>query len=78
LTLLNTHYTYHTLGIPIVKTLLSPQWIRRLNSYIGGSHTELILVTLKLFNGMSAFGGGRERKSVMDGFAWETKVRPHA
>ncbi|KAJ7863151.1 ribosome 60S biogenesis N-terminal-domain-containing protein [Mycena olivaceomarginata] len=41
-----------------------------------GSHTELLLVTLKLFNSMAAFGGGRERKSVLESFAWETKSLP--
>jgi len=48
--------------------------MRRLNTYLGGSHTELILVTLKLFTAMSAFAGGRERKTVLEGFAWQTKV----
>jgi len=48
--------------------------MRRLNSYLGGTHTELILVTLKLFNGMSYFAGGREKKAVLDSFAWEMKV----
>ncbi|KAH7927036.1 hypothetical protein BV22DRAFT_1103957 [Leucogyrophana mollusca] len=76
LTLLSSHFPYHSYGIPIIKTLLLPQWMRRLNSYIGGSHNELILVTLKLFNAMSAFGGGRERKSVMDTFHWESKTLP--
>ncbi|KAH7907124.1 ribosome 60S biogenesis N-terminal-domain-containing protein [Hygrophoropsis aurantiaca] len=76
LALLSSHLPYHFYGIPIIKTLLSPQWMRKLNSYIGGSHNELILVTLKLFNVMSAFGGGRERKMVLDTFHWESKVLP--
>jgi nucleolar pre-ribosomal-associated protein 1 len=78
LALVNTHYTYYqSLGLPIVKTLLSPQCMRRLNSYLAGSHAELILVTLNLLNGISAFGGGRERKAVMDGLVWESKVLRH-
>ena len=48
--------------------------MRRLNTYIGGSHTELILVTLKLFNSMSAFANGKERKTLLELFAWEIKV----
>jgi nucleolar pre-ribosomal-associated protein 1 len=75
LVLLSSHYTFHAAGHPIMRTLLTPPWMRKLNSYIGGSHTELLLVTLKLFNAMTAFGGGRERKSVLESFAWETKVR---
>lgn len=75
LTLLSSHYTFHALGQPIVKALLTPAYLRRLNSYIGGSNNELIIVTLKLFNVMSSFAGGRERKSVLEGFAWEIKVR---
>ena len=46
-----------------------------LNSYISGSHNELVLVTLKLFNSISAFGSGRERKSVFEAFSWDSKVR---
>jgi nucleolar pre-ribosomal-associated protein 1 len=74
LTLLSSHYTYHSLGQPILKTLLTPPWMRLLNSYLGGSHNETILATLKLFNSMSAFASGKERKTVMELFAWETKV----
>jgi len=48
--------------------------MRRLNFNLCGSHNELILVTLKLLNAMSAFAGGRERKSVSEAFTWETKV----
>ncbi|KAF8219132.1 hypothetical protein L208DRAFT_1448990 [Tricholoma matsutake] len=76
LALLSSHYAYHGLGQPIIKTLLTPPYVRRLNSYLGGSHSELILVTLKLFNGMSSFGGGREKTAVMDSFAWGIKSLP--
>lgn len=74
LALLSSHYTYQHLGLPIIKTLLAPQWMRRLNAHIAGSHSELILVTLKLVNGMSSFAGGRERKHVMDALHWDHKV----
>ncbi|KAJ7780624.1 ribosome 60S biogenesis N-terminal-domain-containing protein [Mycena maculata] len=76
LALLSSHYTFHAAGHPILRTLLTPPWMRKLNSYLGGSHTELLLVTLKLFNSMSAFGGGRERKTILESFAWETKSLP--
>lgn len=76
LELLSSHYTYHALGLPIVKTLLSSQWMRRLNSHLGGTNNELILVTLRLLSALSAFAGGRERKAVLDAFSWDTKVRP--
>ena len=75
LELLSAHYTYHPLGFPIVKTLLSSQWMSRLNSHLCGTHNELILVTLRLLNALSTFGGGRERKVVLDAFSWDTKVR---
>lgn len=74
LTLLSTHYTYQSLGQPIIKTLLSPQWMRRLNSNLSGSNNELILVTLKLLNVASNFSSGLERKGIAEAFAWETKV----
>lgn len=48
--------------------------MRRLQSYIGGSHNELILVSLKLFYVMSKFAAGQHRKSVLENFPWELKV----
>jgi nucleolar pre-ribosomal-associated protein 1 len=48
--------------------------MRRLNSYLGGGHNELILLTLKLLHGISIFAGGRERKTLLEQFSWETKV----
>ncbi|KAG6828136.1 hypothetical protein H0H92_009090 [Tricholoma furcatifolium] len=76
LTLTSSHYTFQALGQPIVKTLLTPTYTRRLNSYLGGTHAELILVTLKLFNVLSSFAGGREKKSVLEAFGWELKSLP--
>ncbi|KAH9887708.1 ribosome 60S biogenesis N-terminal-domain-containing protein [Cubamyces lactineus] len=76
LTLLSSHYTYHAHAQPILRALLSQQWAHHLNLYLSGQHTELILVTLKLYNSMSNFAGGRERKAVLDVFAWETKALP--
>ncbi|KAF8164735.1 ribosome 60S biogenesis N-terminal-domain-containing protein [Crassisporium funariophilum] len=76
LTLLSSHYSDHAQGQAVMKTLLATSSMRRLNSYIGGSHNELIIVTLKLFNVMSNFSGGRDRKSVLEGFAWEIKSLP--
>lgn len=74
LTLLSSHYTYHALAQPILRALLSQQCASQLNTYLAGQHTELTLVALKLFNSLSNFAGGRERKSVMEAFAWEMKV----
>ena len=74
LSLLTLHHTDHALTRPIFKTLLSPQWMHRLNSYLGGSNSELILVTLKLLNSMSHFANGRERPAMVDAIAWDTKV----
>jgi nucleolar pre-ribosomal-associated protein 1 len=62
------------LGQPIIRLLLSPQWTHRLNTYLSGSHSELLLVSLKLWNSMSNYGSGSERKAVLDAFAWEAKV----
>ncbi|KAG6905791.1 hypothetical protein DXG01_000716 [Tephrocybe rancida] len=76
LTLTSSHYTFQALGQPIIKALLTPTYTRRLNSYLGGTHAELILVTLKLFNAMSSFAGGRERKAVLEAFGWELKSLP--
>ncbi|KAI9059024.1 hypothetical protein FKP32DRAFT_1761266 [Trametes sanguinea] len=76
LNLLPSHYTYHIYAQPLLRALLSQQWIHHLNLYLSGQHTELILVTLKLYNSMSDFAGGRERKSVLEAFAWEMKSLP--
>ncbi|KAF7314245.1 hypothetical protein MKEN_00897000 [Mycena kentingensis (nom. inval.)] len=76
LALFNSHYTFHPSGLPALRTLLTPLWMKRLNSYLGGSHNELLLVTLKLFNAVSAYGRGKERKALLESFAWETKSLP--
>ncbi|KAG2356040.1 ribosome 60S biogenesis N-terminal-domain-containing protein [Suillus spraguei] len=73
LTLLSSHFPYHSHGIPIIKTLLSPKWMRKITSYISGSN-ELILVSFKLLNTISHFGGGRERKSLFEVFPWDMKT----
>ncbi|KAI0030390.1 ribosome 60S biogenesis N-terminal-domain-containing protein [Vararia minispora EC-137] len=73
-TLLSSHYTFHALGQPIVKNLLSSPWIQNLNGYLSSSHNDLVLATLKLFNAVSTFAGGREQRALMDVFAWESKA----
>ena len=74
LTILSTQYTHHKLGQPILKTLLSPDYLLHMNSYLTSSHNELIIATLKLFGAMSAFGGGCEKRAVLEGISWENKV----
>jgi len=76
LTILSTQYTHLKLGQPILKTLLSPDYLVYLNSYLTSSHNELIIASLKLFSAMSAFGGGCEKRTVLEGFPWENKVCP--
>ncbi|KAF8548697.1 hypothetical protein OG21DRAFT_1489160 [Imleria badia] len=76
LLLFSCHLPDHSYGVPIIKMVLSPQWSRKLNSYITGSHNEQILATLKLFTAISAFGSGRERKSVFEAFPWDNKNLP--
>lgn len=75
LSLFSCHLPDHSYGVPIIKTVLSPQWLRKLNSYTSGSHNEQILASLKLFDAISIFGSGRERKSVFESFPWDNKVR---
>ncbi|RDX51579.1 hypothetical protein OH76DRAFT_1554958 [Lentinus brumalis] len=74
--ILSTHYTYHAYAQPILRALLSQQWSQLLNQYLAGQHTDLVLATLKLFNSLTSYGGGRERKAVLDAFAWEMKSLP--
>ncbi|RPD59503.1 hypothetical protein L227DRAFT_654118 [Lentinus tigrinus ALCF2SS1-6] len=74
--ILSTHYTYHAHAQPILRALLSPQSSQYLNQYLAGQHTDLVLATLKLFNSLTNYGSGRERKAVLDAFAWETKSLP--
>ncbi|EMD38681.1 hypothetical protein CERSUDRAFT_94218 [Gelatoporia subvermispora B] len=76
ISLLSFHYTDYSLAVPLIRTLLSSNCTHKLNSYLGSSHTELILVTLKLFNSLSDYAGGRERKAVLEAFAWDTKSLP--
>ena len=74
LNLLSIHYSDHPYGLSILKTLFLPQWYQKLNTHLHGSHSESILVTMKLYTAMSNFAGGRERKAVMEVFVWDNKV----
>ncbi|KAL0578525.1 hypothetical protein V5O48_003468 [Marasmius crinis-equi] len=74
LTILSSHYSYHSHGFPIIKTLLSNQHARKLNSFIGGSHTDLVLSSMKLLNSMSDFASGRERRNVLESFHVDGKT----
>ncbi|KAH0839437.1 ribosome 60S biogenesis N-terminal-domain-containing protein [Lanmaoa asiatica] len=76
LSLFSYHLPDHSYGVPIIKMILSPQWLRKLNSYISGGHNEQILAALKLFNAISTFGSGRERRSVFEAFPWDSKSLP--
>ena len=74
LNLFSIHYPDQHYGLVILKTLFLPQWYQKLNTYLHGSHSETILVTMKLYTAMSNFAGGRERKMVMEIFSWDNKV----
>ncbi len=49
--------------------------MRRLESNLSGSRTDLALVSLKLLNAMATYASGKEQKAVFDAFAWDAKVR---
>lgn len=74
LNLISAHFIYHVFGDAVIKNLLWPHHMRRLNSSLSGTNYELMLSTLKLFNAMSTFAGGVKQRSVMDGFSWSHKV----
>ena len=74
LNLLSIHYPDQPYGLAILKALFLPQWYQKLNGHLHGSHSESILVTMKLYMAMSNFAGGRERKMVMEVFPWDNKV----
>ena len=74
LTLVTSHYIYHTFGQPLVQTLLSETNVRRLNGYLNGAQTELLLVVLKLWNILSDFASGAHKKTVFEVFHWANKV----
>ncbi|KAF8994562.1 ribosome 60S biogenesis N-terminal-domain-containing protein [Cyathus striatus] len=76
LSILTTHYTHHASGHGILKAILTPQYLQKLNSYIGGGNNDLILAALKLYCAMAEFGSGREKKAVLEGFGWEIKAIP--
>ncbi|KAF9046067.1 hypothetical protein BDZ89DRAFT_1155358 [Hymenopellis radicata] len=76
LSLLTIHYPNHSFGHPIVKKLLEPTYTRVLKGYIGGANHDLILNSLKLYNSISNFASGRERRAVLEVFPWELKSLP--
>jgi Ribosome 60S biogenesis N-terminal len=74
LTLVTSHYIYHTLGQPLVQALLSEATVRRLNGYLNSAQTELLLAVLKLWNILSDFASGTHKKTVFEEFHWGNKV----
>ena len=75
LTLVTSHYIYHTFGQPLVQALLSEATVRRLNSYLTSAQTELLLAVLKLWNILSEFASGAHKKTVFEEFHWSNKVQ---
>ncbi|GJJ15662.1 hypothetical protein Clacol_009940 [Clathrus columnatus] len=74
LDLLSTHSIDHPYGLAILKVLLSQSNLDTLNSNISNGSQNVILSALKLFSAMSDFGGGAEKRAVMDGFTWGQKA----
>lgn len=75
LTLLNAHYTNHQHGLPIIKTLLSPSWMRKINSALAGNlSSDATLHSLRLLNAISTFSGGKEKVTLLEAFHWDLKV----
>ena len=75
LTLVTSHYIYHNVGRSLVQALLSEPTVRRLNSYLNGAQTELLLAVLKLWNILSDFASGVHKKNVFEVFHWANKVQ---
>lgn len=73
-TLLTIHYDFQALGQPIIKKLISPRWMEKLESYLSGSHTELCLMSLKVLNAISNFANGKDQKPLMEGLSWNIKA----
>ena len=74
LNLLSIHYPDQSCGLAILKTLLLPQRYQKLNTHLHGSHSDSILVAMKLYTAMANFAGGREKKAVMEVFSWDKRV----
>jgi nucleolar pre-ribosomal-associated protein 1 len=74
LNLLSLHFIYHSLAQPIVKKLISHMWLRRIESYLSSSHSDLTLAALKLLLAMSKFAGSKEQKSLLEAFSWDAKM----
>lgn len=74
LSLTSTHLGDHPLGQPVVNKILSPRWMRKTESFLSGSHTDLVLMTMKLVHGISTFAGGKEKRTLLESFIWDVKV----
>ena len=74
LTLLSQHFIYHSRADEIIRRILDHNVMRRLNSCLGTVQYETMIATLKLFNALVDFADGREKRSVLDNFAWSMKV----
>ncbi|KAL5512235.1 hypothetical protein ACEPAG_3520 [Sanghuangporus baumii] len=74
LTLTTQYFVFQSLGHPIVKNLLTPRWLRKLNSHLSGGHLELCFASLRLLNAVSNFAGGKEQKYLLETFPWDRKT----
>ncbi|KAF8905722.1 ribosome 60S biogenesis N-terminal-domain-containing protein [Gymnopilus junonius] len=74
LTLLSAHYPLHPLGHPILRTLLAPARLRTLNAFLGGANNELIITTLRLYNAMSNWAGGRRGRRFWRGLGGKLRL----
>ncbi|KAI5117575.1 hypothetical protein M0805_005637 [Coniferiporia weirii] len=74
LALTSQHFVYQPLGQPIIKKLLTSQWLRKINTNLSSAHSDLCMATLKLLNSISNFAGGKEQKSLLEAFSWDVKV----
>jgi nucleolar pre-ribosomal-associated protein 1 len=60
--------------MPVLRALLAPQSSRKLNAHLNSAQTDLVLVALKLWNAMSDYASGAEKKNVYEAFQWGNKV----
>ncbi|KAG8902324.1 hypothetical protein FRB99_004632 [Tulasnella sp. 403] len=74
LSVLEAHPDPHALGDPIIRKILSDNYLSRLSSYLTPKRPRLAVSALVLFKTMATFGSGYLKKEVSDAFPWKSHV----
>ena len=74
LDLMSQYPLYYNLGRPVVHTILSDFWSKKIRAFVCGGHRELCTSALKLLLSASNFAEGSEQRRLLEALPWDSKV----